>query len=169
MLIVYINEPRVKFFKFFILSYLMRIHRDATRPSNESNTFVILLRRYLHYNVNQHFQGRALQEAEGSFLRPATVKALCHTFFARGFAVLIKHSSSFNPHTRFLEHSAEWTVGLHRPLGILSRASTTLTPRLMYRLREKQFSKDCYSLSEDLQLAFGVSFRSTTNIHQNMI
>ena len=91
----------------FILSYLMRIRCDATRPSNESTTFVILLRHYLHYNVNQHFQGRALQEAEGSFLRPATVKALCHTFFARGFAVLIKHSSSFNPHTRFLEHSAE--------------------------------------------------------------
>ena len=113
-----------------ILSYLMRIRCDATRPSNESTTFVILVQHYLHYNVNQHFQGRALQEAEGSFLRPATVKALCHTFFARGFAVLIKHSSSFNPHTRFLEHSAEWTVGLHRPLGILSRASTTLTPRL---------------------------------------
>ena len=85
----------------------MRIRCDATRPSNESTTFVILLRHYLHYNVNQHFQGRALQEAEGSFLRPATVKALCHTFFARGFAVLIKHSSSFNPHIRFLEHSAE--------------------------------------------------------------
>ena len=79
-----------------ILSYLMRIRCDATRPSNESTTFVILLRHYLHYNVNQHFQGRALQEAEGSFLRPATVKALCHTFFARGFAVLIKHSSSNN-------------------------------------------------------------------------
>ena len=89
------------------LSYLMRIRCDATRPSNESTNFVILFRHYLHYNVNQHFQGRALQEAEGSFLRPATVKALCHTFFARGFAVLIKHSSSFNPHTRFLEHSAE--------------------------------------------------------------
>ena len=116
--------------QYLILSYLMRIRCDATRPSNESTTFVILLRHYLHYNVNQHFQGRALQEAEGSFLRPATVKALCHTFFARGFAVLIKHSSSFNPHTRFLEHSAEWTVGLHRPLGILSRASTTLTPWL---------------------------------------
>ena len=51
----------------------MRIRCDATRPSNESTTFVILLRHYLHYNVNQHFQGRALQEAEGSFLRPAFI------------------------------------------------------------------------------------------------
>ena len=39
----------------------MRIRCDATRPSNESTTFVILLRHYLHYNVNQHFQGRAVK------------------------------------------------------------------------------------------------------------
>ena len=37
-------------------------------------------------------------------------------------------SYSFNPHTRFLEHLAEWTVGLHRSNGILSWASTMLTP-----------------------------------------
>ena len=101
------SSSAVKIADLCLVLCLMRIRCDATRPSNESTTFVILLRHYLHYNVNQHFQGRALQEAEGSFLRPATVKALCHTFFARGFAVLIKHSSSFNPHTRFLEHSAE--------------------------------------------------------------
>ena len=40
------------------------------------------------------------------------------------------HSSPFNPHTRFLEHSAGWTGRLHRSYGILSRTSTTLTPRL---------------------------------------
>ena len=37
-------------------------------------------------------------------------------------------SYSFNPHTRFLEHLAEWTVGLHRSNGILSWTSTMLTP-----------------------------------------
>ena len=43
------------------LSYLMRTCCDATRPPNESTTFVILLRHSLHYNVNRHFLGRALQ------------------------------------------------------------------------------------------------------------
>ena len=32
-----------------------------------------------------------------------------HTFFAQDFAAM--GSSSFNPHTRFLEYSAEWTGG----------------------------------------------------------
>ena len=58
-----VNIVRTKYVTllFCILSYLMRIRCDATRPSNESTTFVILLRHYLHYNVNQHFQGRTLQ------------------------------------------------------------------------------------------------------------
>ena len=52
--------------------------------------------------------------------------SIYQTFIAWDFAAM--GSYSFNPHTRFLEHLAEWTVGLHRSNGILSRASTMLTP-----------------------------------------
>ena len=41
-----------------------------------------------------------------------------------------KRSYSFNPQSRFPDHSAESTGGLHRPNGILSRMSKTLTPWL---------------------------------------
>ena len=41
-----------------------------------------------------------------------------------------KRSYSFNPQSRFPDHSAESTGGLHRPNGILSRTSKTLTPWL---------------------------------------
>ena len=39
-----------------------------------------------------------------------------------------KRSYSFNPQSRFPDHLAESTGGLHRPNGVLSRTSTTLTP-----------------------------------------
>ena len=39
-------------------------------------------------------------------------------------------SYSFNPQSRFPDHSAESTGGLHRPNGIFSRTSKTLTPWL---------------------------------------
>ena len=49
------------------------------------------------------------------YLKPAEVKESYHTVFARGFAVSIKcNGCLFSPHTRFLEHSAEQTGGLHR-------------------------------------------------------
>ena len=48
-----------------------------------------------------------------------------------------KRSYSFNPQSRFPDHSAESTGGLHRPNGILSRTSKTLTPWLQqHRDRE---------------------------------
>ena len=43
-----------------------------------------------------------------------------------------KRSYSFNPQSRFPDHSAESTGGLHRPNGILSRTSKTLTPWLQH-------------------------------------
>ena len=45
------------------------------------------------------------------------------------FRCTILHSSPFNPHTRFLEHSADWTGTPHGSYKTLSRTSTTLTPR----------------------------------------
>ena len=69
------------------------------------------------------------------YLKPAEVKESYHTVFARGFAVSIKcNGCLFYHHTRFLKHSAESTKGLHRFNGIVSRASTTLTPRLAAQL-----------------------------------
>ena len=47
-----------------------------------------------------------------------------------------KRSYSFNPQSRFPDHSAESTGGLHRPNGILSRTSKTLSPWLQHRLSE---------------------------------
>ena len=44
-----------------------------------------------------------------------------------------KRSYSFNPQSRFPNHSAESTGGLHRSNGILSRTSKTLTPWLADR------------------------------------
>ena len=62
-----------------------------------------------------------------------------------------KRSYSFNPQSRFPDHSAESTGGLHRPNGILSRTSKTLTPWLQHRDREsnpgptngRRRSQDC--------------------------
>ena len=62
-----------------------------------------------------------------------------------------KCSYSFNPQSRFPDHSAESTGGLHRPNGILSRTSKTLTPWLQHRDREsnpgptngRKRSQDC--------------------------
>ena len=62
-----------------------------------------------------------------------------------------KRSYSFNPQSRFPDHSAESTGGLHRPNGILSRTSKTLTPWLQHRDREsnpgptngRKRSQDC--------------------------
>jgi hypothetical protein len=69
-----------------------------------------------------------LQEPK-ALIRPATAKAvfLKKPYFNRPRLCYYKHSSSFNPHTRFLKHLAE-TKELHKSNGILSRASMTLNP-----------------------------------------
>ena len=47
-----------------------------------------------------------LQEPK-DLIRPATAKAVLLPYFNRPRLRYYKRSSSFNPHTRFLEHSAE--------------------------------------------------------------
>ena len=115
---------------FLLLLTYLKFSCAAAGPSTEMTTLMLYFGQpWLHgYAVTGTYR-----KPKDRYLRPATVKVLHHTFFARGFAVLIMYSSSFNPHTRFLEHSAEYTGGLHRSIGTLSRTSTTLTPWLVAR------------------------------------
>jgi hypothetical protein len=109
-------------------------------------------------------------------IRPAAAKIVLPHFY-RPRLRYYKLSSSFNPHTRYLEHSAESTEGLHRSNGILSRASTTLTPRLAALLGiesatsrlQAQWLPNCARYLAWANKKFSVIFHNTVHIKLNHV